>query len=145
MSQDFSGQLCYIAPESVSYILYFSFVFQLMNNERYCPGLDTYILNSRTTLNVHKAFKWVSNCYISLLRLFSFVHLPTQYEKEPIRIWCTVLKLSVFRAFLVRIFSHLNWTRRDTEYLSLFSPNVGKYGIEKLRIGHFWHSDVDLN
>ena len=36
--------------------------------------------------------------------------------------------------FLVRIFPHLNWIRRDTEYLSLFSPNVGKYGPEKLRI-----------
>ena len=28
--------------------------------------------------------------------------------------------------FLVRIFPHLNWIRRDTEYLSLFSPNVRK-------------------
>ena len=33
--------------------------------------------------------------------------------------------------FLVRIFSHLDWIRRDTEYLSMFSPNAGKYEPEK--------------
>ena len=33
--------------------------------------------------------------------------------------------------FLVRIFPHLDWIRRDTEYLSVFSLNAGKYGLEK--------------
>ena len=33
--------------------------------------------------------------------------------------------------FLVRIFPHSDWIRRDTEYLSVFSPNAGKYGPEK--------------
>ena len=33
--------------------------------------------------------------------------------------------------FLVRIFSTSDWIRRDTEYLSVFSPNLGKYGTEK--------------
>ena len=33
--------------------------------------------------------------------------------------------------FLVRIFSHSEWIRRDTSYLSVFSPNAGKYGPEK--------------
>ena len=33
--------------------------------------------------------------------------------------------------FLVRIFPHSDWIRRDTPYLSVFSPNVGKYGPEK--------------
>ena len=33
--------------------------------------------------------------------------------------------------FLVRIFPHLDWIRRDTPYLSVFSPNAGKYGPEK--------------
>ena len=31
---------------------------------------------------------------------------------------------------LVRIFPHSDWIRRETEYLSVFSPNVGKYGPE---------------
>ena len=33
--------------------------------------------------------------------------------------------------FLVRIFSHSNWIWRDTKYLSVFSPNAGKYRPEK--------------
>ena len=31
---------------------------------------------------------------------------------------------------LVRIFPHSDWIRRVTEYLSVFSPNAGKYGPE---------------
>ena len=33
--------------------------------------------------------------------------------------------------FLVYIFLHSDWIRRDTEYLSVFSPNKEKYGPEK--------------
>ena len=33
--------------------------------------------------------------------------------------------------FLVRVFRHSDWIRRDTKYLSVFSPNAGKYGPEK--------------
>ena len=33
--------------------------------------------------------------------------------------------------FLVHIFSHLDWIRRDTPYLFVSSPNAGKYGPEK--------------
>ena len=45
-----------------------------------------------------------------------------------------VWKVSIFRVFLVRIFPHSDWTRRDTEYLSVFSPNAGNYGPKKLQI-----------
>ena len=31
--------------------------------------------------------------------------------------------------FLVRNFPHSDWIRRDTEYLSVFNPNVGKYAV----------------
>ena len=66
-------------------------------------------------------------------------------------------KVSLFRVFLFRIFPHSDWIRRDTPnsvrmrenlrispysvqmrentpYLSVFSPNMGKYGPEKLWI-----------
>ena len=33
--------------------------------------------------------------------------------------------------FLVHIFPHSYWIRRDTKYLSVFSSNAGKYGQEK--------------
>ena len=29
------------------------------------------------------------------------------------------------------LFPHLDWIRKDTSYLSVFSPNAGKYGPEK--------------
>ena len=46
----------------------------------------------------------------------------------------TAWKLSVFRVFLVHIFSHSDWIWRDAEYLFIFSPNAGKCGAEKLQI-----------
>ena len=33
--------------------------------------------------------------------------------------------------FLVRVLIHSDWIRRDTEYLSVSSPNAGKYEPEK--------------
>ena len=46
--------------------------------------------------------------------------------------------------FLVLIFPHSDWIRRDTKYLSVFSPNAGKYGPENApsldtfhRVHHF--------
>ena len=46
----------------------------------------------------------------------------------------TARKVSVFGVFLVRIFPHPNQIKRDTEYLSVFGPNAGKYRPRKLRI-----------
>ena len=46
----------------------------------------------------------------------------------------TAWKGSVFGVFLVRIFPHSDWIRGDALYLSVFSPNVGKYEPEKLQI-----------
>ena len=59
----------------------------------------------------------------------------------------------VKEVFLVHIFSHSDWIRRDTGYLSVLSPNAGKYGPEKLRLwmlftqfyyDHQWHK-IHLN
>ena len=38
----------------------------------------------------------------------------------------TVLKVSLFGVILARIFPHLDGIQKDTEYLSVFSPNAGK-------------------
>ena len=46
--------------------------------------------------------------------------------------WNTTWKVSVFGDFLVCIFPHSEWIGRDTECLSVFSPNTGKYGPKKL-------------
>ena len=44
--------------------------------------------------------------------------------------WNTVWKVFVFGVIMGRIFSHLNWIRRDTVHLSVFSRNAGKCGPE---------------
>ena len=46
----------------------------------------------------------------------------------------TAWKVSTFVVFLVHIFLHSDWLLRVTSFLSLFSPNVEKYGPEKLLI-----------
>ena len=53
----------------------------------------------------------------------------------------TAWKVSVFGVFLVRIFPHSDWVQRYTEYLSVISPNMRKYGPEKLQNGYFSRSD----
>ena len=42
--------------------------------------------------------------------------------------------------FLVRIFRYLDWIRRFTKYLSVFSPNTGKYGPEKTPYLNTFHT-----
>ena len=42
--------------------------------------------------------------------------------------------MSIFGVILVRIFPNLDWIRRETLYLSIFSLNTGKCGPEYLRI-----------
>ena len=53
----------------------------------------------------------------------------------------TAWKVSVFGVFLALIFVHLDCIRRDNEYVSVFSPNEGKYGPE---YRHFLRSEFDI-
>ena len=46
----------------------------------------------------------------------------------------TVWKVSVLGVFLIRTFPHSDWIRRNTQFLSIFSPDAGKYRPEKLWI-----------
>ena len=79
----------------------------------------------------------------SFCKTYNFTNLikqPTCYKyPDTLRalIWSllTVLrKVSVFGVFLVRIFPHSDRIQKDTEHLSIFSPNPGKYGPKKLGI-----------
>ena len=56
-------------------------------------------------------------------------------ENSPLHTASHCIKMSVFRVILVRIFPHSDRILKDTEYLSVFSPNEGKCGpIEYLSI-----------
>ena len=57
--------------------------------------------------------------------------------KEVLSKEITAWKVPVFGVFLVRISLHSDWIRRDTEYLSVFIPNEGKYGSENSEYGQF--------
>ena len=46
---------------------------------------------------------------------------------------------------LVRIFPHLDWIRRDTEYLSVFSLNAGKYRPAKTPYLDNFHAVLTLS
>ena len=46
--------------------------------------------------------------------------------------------------FLVRIFPHLDWMGRDTEYLFVFSPNAVKYGLEKAQYLDTFRTAIDI-
>ena len=49
------------------------------------------------------------------------------YSSYLIHLDVAAWKVYVFGVFLVRISPHLNWLRRVTEYLSIFSSNMEKY------------------
>ena len=55
------------------------------------------------------------------------------YDEKSITAW----KMSVFGVILVHIFPHSDWIWRDMKYLSVFSPNAGKYNF---KYGHFLRS-----
>ena len=46
---------------------------------------------------------------------------------------------------LVGIFPHSDWIRRDTPYLSVFSPNVGKYGPQLIPYLGTFHAVLHIS
>ena len=62
--------------------------------------------------------------YKMYVRSFVFRTLSNVFDGENGTAW----KVFVFVVVLVYIFQHSDWIRRDTEYLSIFSQNVGKCG-----------------
>ena len=56
----------------------------------------------------------------------------------------TAWKVSIFGVILVLIFPHLDRMSTDTKYLSVFSPNAGKYDQNNTEYIHFLHSDTSV-
>ena len=72
--------------------------------------------------------EWSKAC-INFLDLHVLLKIKKTYFDDD-----TAWIVFVFRVFLVGIFPNSTWIRRDTEYLSVFSLNAGKYGPAKLWI-----------
>ena len=64
--------------------------------------------------------------------LLSFLPLPLHRKSWIIHY--IAWKVSVIGVFVVLISPQSDWIWKDTPYLSVFSPNAGKYGPEKLQI-----------
>ena len=78
-------------------------------------------LDQKNRLRFSKEFQKFSEPIITRRNRNS--NLPAYF---PLHVLCEKCPNTEF--FLVRIFPHSHWTR---SYLSVFSPNVGKYGPEK--------------
>ena len=65
---------------------------------------------------------------------FNFLFEPPSLKMSFICFYFTKGKVFVFGVFLIRIFPHSDWMRRDASYLSVFSETAGKYGPEEFRI-----------
>ena len=72
-------------------------------------------------------------------KMLSDLKIPIYGVKKKIY---TARKVSVFGAFLVRIFPHSDWIRRDTQYLSVFSPKAGNKDQKNSEYGYFSRSDM---
>ena len=101
-----------------------------ITNERFCFVLfGGQAMNFLFTIPAiyYKCWTIFKNIWYMLLRFFFLASKST-----------TAWKVSVFGVILARIFPHSDWMRRDTSYISVFSPNAGKYGPEELRLRTFF-------
>ena len=121
-------------PESLSFLICPGCI------ERDHSGMKLYFFLKLYALPLRKK---VADFYYSLL-VFSYIpHFQKiqqnhNLSKSVTEVINTAWKVSIFGVFLVRIFPHSDWIRWDTlskfSPNSVFSPNAGKYGPEKLQI-----------
>ena len=82
-------------------------------------------------LNQRKLSIWRMEYDISMKQFCFELHLKDYTLRE---------KCPNTEFFLVCIFPHSDWIQRDTKYLSVFSPNLGKCGAEKTSYLDNFHS-----
>ena len=92
--------------------------------------------NGKNTTNVFLGlicFSWSINQLI--IHLYKLINMADRWMKmnnsQCVKHYAKSVRIQIF---LVRIFPHSEWIGRDREYLSVFSPNAGKYGPENLQI-----------
>ena len=92
--------------------------------------------NGKNTTNVCLrliCFSWSINQLI--IHLYKLINMADIWMKmnnsHCVRHYAKSVRI---RIFLVRILPHSEWIGRDREYLSVFSPNMGKYGPDNLQI-----------
>ena len=127
----------------VLFLFFFCFFFSFLLSESMC--LDCIIQSSFWKQNVLMILhRCCICCWVGCRSCWS-IHMFRMTWCHVQKLWLTLLwehlctyyiawKLVVFGVFLVRIFPHWDWIRRDNPFLPVFSPNAGKYRPEKLQI-----------
>ena len=94
------------------------------------------ILNAMKTKQSKNATNWDHSSRIlmlnktCLLLLFSQKQVVWEENSRCLSNYSLREKCLNTELYLARIFLHSDWIQRDTPYLSVFSPNTGKYGPE---------------
>ena len=112
------------------YVQNHSFFWCLINSSSF--RISSFFMTIRKLL-FHQAFSLFGPILFD--RDCSVLHFST-----PLREKCSNTEFA-----LVRIFPHLDWIRRDTEYLSVFSPNAGKYRPAKTPYLDNFHAVLTLS
>ena len=92
---------------------------------------------------MHLFWTWFSACFKVLMCINNILisvnnsNYTSVFFKHPLREKCPNTEI-----FLVRILPHSDWIRRDTEYLSVFSPNAGNYEPEKTPYSDTFHAVI---
>ena len=70
------------------------------------------------------------------------IWLVSKSIRKDVKKFGTDWKVSVFGDFLVGIFPHSDWILRDTEYISVFGPNMENTDQKNSEYGHFSGSEI---
>ena len=107
--------------------IYMEVTLYMYGFSKYCVFLMQLVKRTTSCQEGKKKRSWLLHrLLIRFISLWKKVLLIDLIGKSKITAW----KVSVFEVIFVRVFPHSDWPRRYTPYLSIFSPNAGKYGPE---------------
>ena len=118
--------------------------------QKYVDRIDGLIKLEPVSLQIYWKFKFITKVNFefkfpySSPRIWLGIVLELSVQKCQLQKWsheASAWKVFVFEVFLVRIFPHSDWIRRDTPFLFVFSPNAGKHGPENSQYRHFSRSE----
>ena len=108
----------------------------------YCAKSIVNILNSPLCITFSQSWyrHFLTKVSFRIFQIHNFVTLKHLIMWKVLREKCPNME-----CLLACIFPYLDWIRRLTEYISVFSPNAGKYGPEKTPYLDTFHAVIVLH